>query len=292
MNKNIMKTFVFMAALGGVFVIVADVLTKGNPSWMLLALVFAIAMNMGSYFFSDKLVVKMTGSRPVSEEEAPWLYRIVRDITTRAGMPMPRLYVMPSEQPNAFATGRDPHHAVVAVTEGILKVLSERELEGVLSHEIAHVRNRDILIGAVAASFAAAITMLARMAMWATIFGGGGGGGRDSRDRDGGGGIAMLLSFILAPIAAMLIQMAVSRSRESQADRSGAELLGDPTPLAQALLKIEAASKAVPPMNVSPAVSHVFLQNPFRGNNVSKLFMSHPPMEERIAQLKAMGARV
>ena len=287
MNKNIMKTFVFMAALGGLFVVVGGSL--GGQTGMIIALLFAVVMNMGTYWFSDKLVVKMTRSKPVTEQEAPWLYRIVGSLAERAQMPMPRLYVMPSSQPNAFATGRSPERAVVAVTEGILNVLSERELEGVLAHELAHVRNRDILIGAVAATVAAAITMLARLAMWASILGG---GGRDREDNSPFGAVGMLLSFILAPIAAMMIQMAVSRSRESQADRSGAELLGDATPLAQALIKIEAAAKAVPPMNVNPAVSHVFLQSPFRGQSMTKLFMSHPPLEERIAQLREMGAQV
>jgi heat shock protein HtpX len=287
MSKNTVKTFVFMAALGGLFVIVGGAL--GGTSGLAIAVVFALVMNMATYWWSDKIVLKMTRSRPVSEQDAPWLYRIVRNLTQKAGMPMPRLYIMPAAQPNAFATGRNPEHAAVAVTEGILGVLDERELEGVLAHEISHVHNRDILIGAVAATVAAAITMLARLAMWGAMFG----GGRDD-DRDSGpfGAIAMLLSFILAPIAALLIQMAVSRSRESQADRSGAELLGDATPLANALVKIDAAAKATPPMAVNPAVSHVFLQNPLRGQNVMKLFMSHPPLDERLAQLRELGARV
>lgn len=287
MNKNIMKTFVFMAALGGLFVIVGGSL--GGRGGMIIALGFAVLMNMGAYWFSDTLVVKMTRSKPVSEKDAPWLYRIVQPLAQKAGMPMPKLYLMPSAQPNAFATGRNPDRAVVAVTEGILNVLSERELEGVLAHELAHVKNRDILIGAVAATVAAAITMLARLAMWAAILGG---GGRDRENNSPFGAVGMLLSFILAPIAAMLIQMAVSRSRESQADRTGAELLGDATPLANALIKIDAAAKKMPPMEVNPAVSHVFLQSPFRGQNMAKLFMSHPPLEERIAQLRQMGAQV
>ncbi|HVL90389.1 MAG TPA: zinc metalloprotease HtpX [Actinomycetota bacterium] len=287
MNKNIMKTFVFMAALGGLFVIVGGSL--GGRSGMVIALAFAVLMNMGAYWFSDTLVVKMTRSKPVSEKDAPWLYRIVQPLAQKAGMPMPKLYLMPSAQPNAFATGRNPDRAVVAVTEGILNVLSERELEGVLAHELAHVKNRDILIGAVAATVAAAITMLARLAMWASILGG---GGRDRESNSPFGAVGMLLSFILAPIAAMMIQMAVSRSRESQADRTGAELLGDATPLANALIKIDAAAKKMPPMEVNPAVSHVFLQSPFRGQNMTKLFMSHPPLEERIAQLREMGAQV
>ena len=285
MNKNVIKTFVFLAALSGLLVVGFGALGRG---WMVIGLVLAVAMNFGSYFWSDKLVIKMTRSRPVTEQEAPWLYKIVRDITTRAKMPMPKLYVMPAAQPNAFATGRNPEHAAVAVTEGILNVLDERELEGVLAHEIAHVRNRDILIGAVAATVAAAITFIARIAMWGAMFGGGG----DDEDSGPFGAIGYILFLLLAPIAAVLIQMAVSRSREAQADRSGAELLGDPTPLANALIKIDAAARQTPSPQVSPAVSHVFLQNPFRGQKVMKLFMSHPPLEERIEQLRRLGARV
>jgi heat shock protein HtpX len=221
----------------------------------------------------------------VTEQEAPWLYQIVRELTQKSGMPMPRLYVMPAAQPNAFATGRDEHHAAVAVTEGILQVLNEEELAGVLAHELSHVRNHDILIGAVAATVAAGVMMLARVAMFGAIFG----GGRDDRD---GGGLGALLSIFLAPIAAVMIQMAVSRSREAQADASGAHLLGDATPLATALIKIDAASKRTPPLQVNPAVSHLFLQSPFRGQGLTKLFMSHPPLEERLAQLRELGARV
>jgi heat shock protein HtpX len=287
LNKNVIKTFVFLAALGGLLVVGGQAL--GGRGGMMIGLTIAVVMNFASYFWSDKLVIKMTRSRPVTEQEAPWLYRIVRDITTRAKMPMPRLYVMPASQPNAFATGRDPDHAAVAVTEGILNVLDERELEGVLAHEIAHVRNRDILIGAVAATVATAITFIARIAMWGAMLGG---GGRDDEDSGPFGAIGYILFLLLAPIAALLIQMAVSRSREAQADRSGAELLGDPTPLANALIKIDAAARQTPPPAVSPSVSHVFLQNPFRGQNVAKLFMSHPPLEERIEQLRQMGARV
>jgi heat shock protein HtpX len=289
MFKNTIKTYAFMALLGAFLVVVGGGLTRGrfgggNNSFVFF-LVIAGALNFVSYWFSDKIVLKMTKSRPVSEQEAPWLYRIVRDLTTKANIPMPRLYVMPAPQPNAFATGRDPNHAAVAVTEGILSVLSEEELAGVLAHEISHVRNRDILIGAVAATAAAAITMLARMEMFAGMFGGGG----DRRDRGAGGG---LLSIILAPIAAVMIQMAVSRSREAQADASGAHLLGDATPLAQALIKIDAASKRTPALQVNPAVSHLFLQNPFRGSGFTKLFMSHPPLAQRLEQLRALGARV
>jgi heat shock protein HtpX len=288
--KNTLKTVVFMAALGGLLVLIGDWLGGrfhlfgGRTGGMVFFLFIAVAMNFVSYWWSDKIVLKLTRSRPVTEEEAPWLYRIVRELTQKSRMPMPRLYVMPAAQPNAFATGRDEHHAAVAVTEGILQVLDEDELAGVLAHELSHVRNHDILIGAVAATAAAAITMVARMAMWGAIL-----GGRDDRE---GGGLGALLSFILAPIAAIMIQMAVSRSREAQADASGAHLLGDATPLANALIKIDAASKRTPPLQVNPAVSHLFLQSPFRGQGMAKLFMSHPPLEERLAQLRELGARV
>lgn len=291
MNKNILKTFVLMAALSGVLVLVAGALggPRNGRQFMVFALVIAAVMNLGTYWFSDKLVLVMTRSRPVTEQEAPRIYAIVRRLAQKAELPMPRLYVMPAAQPNAFATGRDPAHAAVAVTEGILNVVTEEELEGVLAHEISHVRNRDILIGAVAATVAAAVTMIARMAMWGAMFGGG-------RDDEGNSSpfaaVGFILSIILAPIAALLIQMAVSRSRESEADRSGARLLGDATPLASALIKIDRAARTTPALNVSPAVSHVFLQNPLRAQGIAKLFMSHPPLEERLAQLRQMGARV
>jgi heat shock protein HtpX len=284
MSKNVIKTFVFMAALSGLLLFAGSFFKGG----LYIAMFFAVFMNFAAYFWSDKLVLMMTKAKPVSEQEAPWLYRIVRELAQKADMPMPRLYVMPAAQPNAFATGRNPKHAVVAVTEGILQVLDERELSGVLAHELAHVRNRDILIGAVAATVAAAITMLARIAMWGAIFGG---GGRDDDDAPGGA-LGQLLFILLAPVAALLIQMAVSRSRESQADRSGAELLGDATPLANALIKIDAAARQTPAPQLNPSVAHVFLQNPFRGKQVMKLFMSHPPLEERLAQLRELGARV
>ena len=288
--KNTMKTLLFMGVLTGLLLLVGDLLGKryfgGSANGMLFFLFIAVAINFASYWWSDKIVLKVTRSRPVTEQEAPWLYRIVRELTQKSGMPMPRLYVMPAAQPNAFATGRDEHHAAVAVTEGILQVLNEEELGGVLAHELSHVKNHDILIGAVAATVAAGVMMIARLAMFSAIFGGG------NRDDRNGGGLGALLSIILAPIAAVMIQMAVSRSREAQADASGAHLLGDATPLANALIKIDAASKKTPPLAVNPAVSHLFLQSPFRGQGVAKLFMSHPPLEERLAQLRELGARV
>jgi heat shock protein HtpX len=282
LNKNVMKTFVYLAALSGLFIFIGNML--GGSQGMTIALGIAAVMNLGSIWASDKIVIKMTRSRPVTEQEAPWLYRIVRQLTQRAGMPMPKLYVMPAAQPNAFATGRNPEHAAVAVTEGILNVLDEQELEGVIAHELAHVKNRDILIGAVAATIGAAISYLGYMLLFF--------GGSDDEDSGPLGAFGMLLFFILSPIAAALIQAAVSRSREAQADRSGAELLGDPTPLARALIKIDAAAKQTPPMQVNPAISHVFLQNPLRGASVAKLFMTHPPLEERIEQLRELGAKV
>lgn len=284
-TKNTVKTFVFLGALGGLFVLIGASLGRGLG--MGIALVFAVVMNFAAYWWSDRIVLRMTRSRPVTEQEAPWLYRIVGELARKAEMPMPRLYVMPASQPNAFATGRNPERAAVAVTEGILEVLTEEELAGVLAHELAHVRNRDILIGAVAATVAAAITMLARLVMWGALL-----GGRDDEDSSPFGAIGMLVAWILAPIAAFMIQMAVSRSRESQADASGAHLLGDATPLANALIKIHSAAKGTPDLAVNPAVSHLFLHAPFRGKGVTKLFMSHPPLEERLAQLRELGAKV
>jgi heat shock protein HtpX len=286
-----------MAALTGLLLLVGARFQGG----LLIAVPLVVLMNFAAYFWSDKMVLAATRSRPVTEQEAPWLYRIVRELTQKADLPMPRLYVMPASQPNAFATGRNPQHAAVAVTEGILNVVNEEELAAVLAHELSHVRNRDILIGAVAAMVAGAITMVARFAMWGALLGGGGGGGGRNRNDNPMGAIGLLASFILAPIAAFMIQMAVSRSREAQADASGAKLLGDATPLATALIKIDAAARERPAMNVSPSVAHVFLQSPFRGGSgagrgqmggFAKLFMSHPPLQERLAQLRELGARV
>ncbi|MGZ4141506.1 MAG: zinc metalloprotease HtpX [Actinomycetota bacterium] len=287
--RNTMKTFVFMAALGGLLVLIGNVVggatALGRSGGMVIFLFLAVGMNFASYWWSDKIVLKATKSRPVTEQEAPWLYKIVRELTQKDGLPMPRLYVMPAAQPNAFATGRDEHHAAVAVTEGILHVLSEEELAGVLAHELSHVKNHDILIGAVAATAAVGVMMLARLAFFAEMFAGGG-------DNRRGGALTGLLLWLVAPVAAFMIQMAVSRSREAQADASGAKLLGDATPLANALIKIDAAAKQTPQLAVSPAVSHLFLQSPFRGQGMAKLFMAHPPLDERLAQLRELGARV
>jgi heat shock protein HtpX len=248
-----------------------------------IAFVFAAVMNLGSYWFSDKLVLAMYHARPVGMNEAPELYRVVQNLTTRAHMPMPKLYVIPSEAANAFATGRNPEHAAVAVTEGIMRLMSWDEIEGVLAHEISHVRNRDILISSIAATLAGVIMMLANMVRWAAIFGG---VSRDERD-EGGGVVGLLMMSIVAPLAAMVIQLAISRSREYQADASGAELLHNGEPLARALEKLESASQSMP-LDASPQTAHLFIVNPLRGRSFANLFSTHPPLEERIRRLRAM----
>jgi heat shock protein HtpX len=235
-----------------------------------------------SYWFSDKIVLKMYGAKPLGEGDLPVVQRIVRKLATQANIPMPKLYLLPSESPNAFATGRNPQHAAVAVTEGILRIMDERELEGVLAHELSHVLNRDILISTIAATVAGAISMLANMAQWGMMFGG-------SRDEEGRSSnpIALLATIILAPLAAMLIQMAVSRSREYQADASGAKLTHDPNALASALGKLGQATKMIP-MNANPATAHLFIVNPLNGRAFMNLFSTHPPLEDRIERLRRM----
>jgi len=240
-------------------------------------------MNLGSYWFSDKIVLAIYGAQPIDEARAPGLYAIVRRLTTRAGLPMPRVYLIPTETPNAFATGRDPHHSAVAVTEGIMRLLNEDELEGVLAHELAHVKNRDVLISTIAATLAGAITYLAHMAQWAAMF-----GGRSSDDENRGGNpLGLILMAVLAPLAAMLVQLAVSRAREFQADATGARVAGRPWGLAQALEKLERANK-IAPMAVNPSTAHLFIVNPLGGDVLMRLFSTHPPLEERIARLRAM----
>ena len=278
---NTAKTAALMTGLTVLLVLAGGAF--GGRQWMVFAFIMAIGMNGFSYWFSDKLVLKMYKAKEATESEAPELYSVVRDLTTRANMPMPKVYIIPSEAPNAFATGRNPNHAAVAATEGVLRLLSREELSGVMAHELAHVRNRDILIGTVAATIAGAISMMASMAQWAMIFGG---GRRDSNN--GGGIIGLIAMMILAPIAAALIQMAISRSREYQADRSAAELCGNPMWLASALKKLEAASKRAP-MNASPATAHMFIVNPLRGGGMAKLFSTHPPMVERVSRLEKMA---
>jgi heat shock protein HtpX len=254
---------------------------------MVMAFVLALVMNFGSYWFSDKIVLAMYRAQPVDEAAAPGLYRIVRTLATRAGIPMPKVYIIPGEAPNAFATGRNPQHAAIAVTEGILRIMSEEELEGVLAHELSHVQNRDTLIMAIAATLAGAITYMAHMAQWAMIFGG---GRRDSDEEGSGGGglIGGLLMIVLAPLAATLIQLAVSRSREFQADATGAQMAGQPWGLAKALEKLEVASK-VAPMDATPATAHLFIVNPLTGGGWTTLFSTHPPIAERVARLRALA---
>jgi heat shock protein HtpX len=252
----------------------------GGERGMIMALVFAGIMNFVSYFFSDKIALAMYGAKPVTREEAPGIYGIVERLTQRTGLPMPKIFVIPTESPNAFATGRNPKHASVAVTQGILGLLNDEELEGVLAHELGHVRNRDILISSVAATIAGAITVLARMGFFF-------GGSRDDRDR--GGGIGAILMLILAPIAAMLIQFAVSRSREYAADETGAHITGNPYALASALAKLDAYSRRVP-MVASPTTAHLFIIKPMIADGIASLFSTHPPTAKRIERLTGRPA--
>ncbi|HET6372229.1 MAG TPA: zinc metalloprotease HtpX [Candidatus Polarisedimenticolia bacterium] len=277
---NGLKTAVLLGALTGALLIFGRIL--GGQGGMMIALIMAAGMNFFAYWFSDKMVLAMHGAKPVTREQAPELYAVLEGLTARAGIPMPRLYLVEADAPNAFATGRNPSHAAVAVTTGILRIMDRNELEGVLAHELSHVRNRDILISSVAATMAGAITMLATMAKWGAIFGGYGHSDRDDR---GGGLLELLAMAIVAPLAAGLIQMAVSRSREYQADASGAELAGQPYGLASALQKLDAYSKRVPPLSVSPAMNHLYIANPLSGQSFMSLFSTHPPIKERVQRL-------
>ena len=278
---NMLKTGLLLVVLTAIFLLVGE--AAGGRNGMVMAFGFAVLMNAGAYWFSDRIVLRMYGAQEVSEAEAPELHGIVRRLATAARVPMPKVYLIPNDSPNAFATGRNPAHAAVAVTRGILRILSRDELEGVLAHEMAHVRNRDILVGTVAATLAGAVMMLARFAQFAAIFGGGG-----DRDREGGGGIFGLLALaILAPIGALLVQMAVSRSREYLADETGARFCGNPGALAGALEKISHASKRVP-LEASPATAHMFIMSPLSGGGLRSLFSTHPPVEKRIERLRAI----
>ena len=283
---NGFRTTILLAALTALVVWIGQMF--GGANGAVIALVFAGAMNFFSYWFSDKIVLKMYGAQEISANDDPELYGIVRDLTARAGLPMPKVYIIPEETPNAFATGRNPQHAAVAVTQGIRRILNKRELAGVLGHELSHVKHRDILISSVAATLAGAISYLAYMAQWAAIFGGG------SRDREEGGSniFSLLFMMIVAPLAATLIQMAVSRSREYMADEGGAKVSGDPLALASALRKLEMGAQNIP-LQVSDATAnstaHMFIVNPLTGAGLAKLFSTHPPMEERIARLEAMA---
>jgi heat shock protein HtpX len=277
---NVLRTTVLLAALTALFLVIGGAL--GGNQGLFIAFVFALLMNFASYWFSDKIVLKMYGAREVSAHEAPELYQLVQRLAQRAGIPMPRVYIMPSDAPNAFATGRNPQHGAVAVTEGILRMLDTDELAGVLAHELGHIRNRDTLIMTVAATLAGAITMLAHMAQWGAIFGF---GRRDEEDSGGGGMFGLLFMAILAPIAATLIQLAISRSREYFADSTGAAVAGSPSGLARALEKLHYASQRLP-MEANPATAHLFIVNPLTGGSLANLFSTHPPIEERIRRLR------
>lgn len=276
---NSLKTWILMGLLTVILVLIGQFV--GGPRGMLLFLALSIVMNLIGYWTSGRMAIAMTRSYPVTESELPEVYAMVRRLSNRAGLPMPEIYVTPSPQPNAFATGRNPAHAKVAVTEGILRALSARELEGVLAHEMAHVRNHDILISSLAAMLAGVITSIANLLQWGMMFGF---GNRDERD---GGAIGEIAMIILAPIAATVVQLAISRSREYKADATGAKLLGDPNPLADALERLESYSQHIP-SGVNPAASHMFIVNPLRGQSVLQLFSTHPPMEERIRRLRSM----
>jgi heat shock protein HtpX len=277
-SKNTIKTYALLAGLGGFLILIGSLFGRGGA---IIGLMLGLVFVGGSYWFSDKLAIRSARAVPVTEQEMPEYYRIVRELTQAAGMPMPKLYITPDMQPNAFATGRNPRHAAVAVTQGILNILDWNELRGVLAHEISHVGNRDILIGSVAAAVAMGITFIARMFMWGAMFGGGG-------DEDSPNPLALLALSILAPIAAMLIQMALSRSREYEADRTGARLIGDGEPLARALAKLEQGARAIP-MAVDPAQASKYIVNPFTGRRVqfAKLWSTHPPLDDRVARLRA-----
>jgi heat shock protein HtpX len=279
--SNVLKTGVLLGVLTALFVLGGRAIA--GEQGMIIGFVMAALMNVFSYWFSDKIVLAMYGAQPVDEAQAPGLYAIVRRLATRAQIPLPRVYIIPTDTPNAFATGRNPKHAAIAVTEGIMRILDSDELEGVLAHELSHVTNRDVLISTIAATLAGAITYLAHMAQWAAIF-----GGRSQDDDEGGSNpLVMMLFAILAPIAAMLVQLAVYRAREFQADASGARLAGRSYGLAKALEKIEVASR-MEPLPANPATAHLFIVNPLSGRSFAQLFSTHPPTEERIARLRAM----
>jgi len=278
---NILKTGLLLGLLTGILMFAGGLF--GGQQGVFIAFIIATVMNFGSYWFSDKIVLRMYHAQEASEREAPELYNLVRNLAFRAQLPMPRVYIVPDETPNAFATGRNEHHAVVAVTEGLLRALKTDELEGVLAHELTHIKNKDILIGSIAATMAGAIVMLANMAQWAAILG----GGRNDDDEGGNNIVGLILMAVLAPLAATLIQMAISRSREYLADEGGAKISGKPSSLAAALGKLAGAAQAVP-MAATPSTAHMFIVNPLTGKSLANLFSTHPPIEERIARLRGM----
>ena len=282
---NNTKTLMLLATLTALFIWVGQAL--GGQQGLMMGLIFAGVMNFGAYWWSDKIVLRMYGAQEVSENEASDLFRIVRNLAQQAGIPMPKVYIIPEDAPNAFATGRNPEHAAVAVTQGIMRALTREELAGVLAHELGHVKNRDTLIMTVAATLAGALSMIANMAAWGAMLG----GGRSDDEEGGHHPIAGLVGVIVAPIAASLIQMAISRSREFIADATGAKISGNPLALASALKKIEAWSREVPMTAGSPATAHMFIINPFSGGGLVRLFSTHPSTAERIARLEAVASR-
>lgn len=278
--QNQIKTILLLGVLSAILIGFGGMLGR---QWIAAFTILALAMNLGAYFFSDRIVLTMHRARPVAEHDAPRLHAIVRELAMRAEIPMPRLFVIPSPQPNAFATGRNPAHGVVAVTEGITRLLTERELRGVLAHELAHIKNRDILVSTIAAAVAGAISFIANMLQFTAIFGGG------SADDDAPNPLAALALAIVAPIAATLVQLGISRSREFLADETGARISGDPEALASALEKLERAAHVVPPVTQAPATASLFIVNPFSGTRgLTSLFSTHPPMAERIRRLRGM----
>jgi len=279
---NMVKTVGLMVFMTLLLIFVGAAI--GGRSGMIMAFALATIMNVGSYWFSDKIVLRMYNAQPVTEAQAPELYSIVRTLVQKAGLPMPKVYIIPEETPNAFATGRNPEHAVVAVTQGIMRLLSRDELSGVIAHELAHIKHRDMLTGTIVATIAGAISMLAQMAQWAMIFGG---SRRD--DDEGGNPIVALVMMIVAPIAAMLVQMAISRTREFEADAGGARISGNPSGLANALLKLEQGSQIIPMEDAKPATAHMFIVNPLTGGGLLKLFSTHPPIAERVKRLNEMA---
>lgn len=280
--SSTIRTTALLAVLTVLIVWIGNMI--GGQQGMVIAFIFAFVMNIGSYWFSDKIVLAMYHAQPIEEQDAPQLYGIVRELAAEAHLPMPRVYMIPVDTPNAFATGRNPEHAVVAVTEGIMRILTMDELKGVLAHELGHVRNRDILVSSIAATLAGAVMILANMAQWAAIFGGFRGSDGEGR---GGGLLGLLVTAILAPIAATLIQLAISRSREYLADETGARLAHNPESLARALEKLAMASERLP-MDANPSTAHMFIVNPLSGRSLANLFSTHPPIEERIRRLRSM----
>jgi heat shock protein HtpX len=280
---NTMKTVFLMTIMMVLFLLVGNLL--GGSTGMTIALIFSLMLNFGSYWFSDKIILTMYKAKEVTREEAPRFYEMVEKLAQNAGIPMPRLYIINDASQNAFATGRNPEHAAVCATTGILSGLTNDELSGVIAHELAHVKHRDILTGTIAATIVGTITYIAQMAQWAMIF-----GGRSSDRDDDGGGLGSLLMLILAPIAAVLLQLAISRSREFAADAGGAKISGNPLYLASALKKISVQNEYKPLKDAGPATAHLFIVNPLRGGGISKLFSTHPPVEERIKRLEQMAA--